>query len=160
MPINRRLQKMLDESGTDYEILHHREDFRARATAADTHTPPAEFAKTVLVRIDDRYALAVLPATHYVAPSRLADALGVDLVRLASEAEMAELAPDCEVGAVPPFGELFQLATYASPLLAADESITFNGGTHKDAVRMAWADYEKLARPRLEHLSHHEEERQ
>jgi Ala-tRNA(Pro) deacylase len=88
----------------------------------------------------------------------MARAIGADDVRLASEAEMENLLPDCEVGAAPPFGELFELPTYASPLLAEDEQITFNAGTHRDAVRMAWADYERLVRPRIEHLSHHEEE--
>lgn len=158
MPLNARLQKLLDGSGVDYEIIHHREDFRARTTAADTNTPPDEFAKTVVLRIDDGYALAVLPATHYVAPSRLARAIGADHVRLASEFEMQDLLLDCEVGAAPPFGELFELPTYASALLAEDERITFDAGTHRDAVRMAWADYKRLAQPRIEHLSHREEE--
>jgi Ala-tRNA(Pro) deacylase len=158
MPLNARLQKLLDESGVDYEIIHHREDFRARTTAASTNTPPEEFAKTVVLWIDDGYALAVLPATHYVATSRLARAIGADQVRLASEFEMQDLLPDCEVGAAPPFGSLFELPTYASALLAEDERITFNAGTHRDAVRMAWADYKRLAQPRIEHLSHHEEE--
>lgn len=159
MPLNARLQKLLDESGVDYEILHHREDFRARTTAADTNTPPGEFAKTVVLRIDDGYALAALPATHYVSPSRLAQAIGAGEVRLASESEMQDLMPDCEVGAAPPFGGLFGLPTYASVLLAEDEHITFNAGTHRDAVRIAWTDYERLAQPHIEHLSHHEEER-
>ena len=159
MPLNARLQKLLDGSGVDYEIVHHREDFRACITAADTNTPPGEFAKTVVLWIDDGYALAVLPATHYVAPSRLARAIGADHVRLASEFEMKEFLPDCEVGATPPFGKLFELPTYASALLAEDEQITFNAGTHRDAVRMAWADYKRLAQPRIEHLSHHEEKR-
>lgn len=158
MNVNARLQKLLDESGVDYEILHHREDFRARTTASDTHTPPEEFAKTVVLWIDGAYALAVVPATHHVAPSRLARALGADDVRLASEFEMQDLLPDCEVGAAPPFGELFELPTYASVLLADREHITFNAGTHRDAVRMSWLDYERLAKPRMEHLSHHEED--
>ena len=159
MPLNARLQKLLDASGVDYEIIHHRQDFRARTTAADTNTPPEEFAKTVVLWIDGGYALAVLPATHYVAPSRLARAIGADHVSLASEFEMKDLLPDCEVGAAPPFGKLFELPTYASALLAEDEHITFNAGTHRDAVRMAWADYKRLAQPRIEPLSHHEEER-
>jgi Ala-tRNA(Pro) deacylase len=159
MPLNARLQKLLDASGVDYEIIHHRVDFRARTTAAHTNTPAEEFAKTVVLWIDGGYALAVLPATQYVAPSRLARAIGADHVRLASEFEMKVLLPDCEVGAVPPFGGLFELPTYASGLLAEDERITFNAGTHRDAVRMAWADYKRLAQARIEHLSHHEEER-
>ena len=76
----------------------------ARRTAADTHTPPAEFAKTVLLSIDDRYAIAVLPATHQVAPSVLTRALGADHVRLASESEMESVFKGCQLGAAPPFG--------------------------------------------------------
>ena len=107
MPLNARLQKLLDASGVDYEIIHHRQDFRARTTAADTNTPPEEFAKTVVLWIDNGYALAVLPATHYVAPSRLARAIGADHVSLASEFEMKDLLPDCEVGAAPVRRQLF-----------------------------------------------------
>jgi Ala-tRNA(Pro) deacylase len=158
-PIDSRLQKLLDEHGVDYEIIHHREDFRARTTAEDTHTPPEEFAKTVLLRVDDGYALAVLPATHYVAPSHLARSIGAREVRLASELEMQERMPDCEVGSAPPFGVLYDLPVYASPLLAEDERITFNAGTHRDAVRMAWADYARLAKPEIVHVSRHEEAR-
>lgn len=159
MAILPRLQKLLDESGVEYQILHHPEDFRARATAADTHTPPAEFAKTVFLWIDGAYALAVLPADHYVAPSRLARSIGAESVRLATEFEMNDLCPDCETGAAPPFGMLFGLATHASPALTHDETITFNGGTHRDAVRISWADYLRVAAPSISPLSRHEEER-
>lgn len=158
MAINPRLQDLLDESGVDYEILHHREDFRARTTAEDTHTAPGEFAKTVVVWIDGGYALAVVPATHFVAESRLARSIGADKVRLASELEMQDLLPDCEVGAAPPFGGLFELPTYVSPVLARDEEITFNAGSHRDAVRISWADYERLAQPEIVAMSRHEEE--
>jgi len=143
----------------EYETLHHREDFRARTTAADTHTAPAEFAKTVVLWVDGGYALAVLPATHFVAESRLAQSIGAEEVRLASEFEMQDLMPDCEVGAAPPFGVLYELPTYASPVLARDEHITFNAGTHRDAVRLSWDDYQRLARPQVVALSRHEEEK-
>ncbi|MBW2269116.1 MAG: deacylase [Deltaproteobacteria bacterium] len=159
MPILPRLQRLLDEADAEYQILHHPEDFRARTTAADTHTPPAEFAKTVLLWIDGGYALATLPADHFVALSRLARSIEADTVRLASEFEMNDLCPDCETGAAPPFGELFELTTYASPALARDELITFNGGSHRDAVRMSWTEYVRLAHPEIVPLSRHEEER-
>lgn len=156
-PIHLGLEKLLDQAGIEYEIFHHRQDFRAKTTAQDTGTPAPEFAKTVLLRIDDYYALAVLPADHYVAPSRLARSLDADEVELATEAEMEDLMPDCEVGAAPPFGVLFALPTYVCPSLEQDEEITFNAGTHRDAVRMAWVDYERLAEPEVVPMSHHEE---
>ena len=158
MPIDPRLQTLLDESGVDYEVIHHRDDFRARTTAEDTHTPPREFAKTVFVWVDGSYAIVVLPATHFVAESKLARSLGADKVRLASEYEMQDLCPDCEVGAAPPFGRLYELPLYASPVLTRDEHVTFNAGTHRDAVRMTYADYERLADPVIVPLSRHEEE--
>lgn len=157
-PIQPRLQQLLDAGDAEYEILHHRPAFRARATAADTHTPAQEFAKTVVLRVDGGYALAVLPATHHVALARFARAIGADEVCLASESELQALMPDCELGAAPPFGALYGLRLYASPLLAQDEHITFNAGTHRDAVRMTWAHYARLAKPQIVPLSHHEEE--
>jgi Ala-tRNA(Pro) deacylase len=157
-PIHSRLRKLLDEHAVDYQVIHHRQDHRAHETAADTHTPPAEFAKTLIVRLDSCYAMAVLPATHRLAPGRLARDIGARDVELASESEMRELLGDCEVGAAPPFGALYGLPVYASPVLARDERITFNAGTHQDAVRMTWRDYQRLARPEIVDLSRHEED--
>jgi Ala-tRNA(Pro) deacylase len=154
--ITQRLRDLLDESGVAYEIIHHRDDFRARTTAEDTHTPLEEFAKAVFLWIDGSYAIAVLPASHYIAESRLEKRLDAEKVRLASEFEMQDLCPDCELGAAPPFGNLYGLPTYASPILARDERITFNAGTHRDAVRIAYADYERLAQPTVMSLSRHE----
>ena len=154
-----RLQKLLDEAEVEYEVLHHRQDFRARTTAADTDTPAREFAKTLVLWIDGEYAIAAVPASHFLSESRLARSIGARVVRLATEYEMENLISDCEVGAAPPFGVLYELPTYASPVLARDEEITFNAGTHRDAVRIAWADYERLAKPEVVALSRHEDER-
>jgi Ala-tRNA(Pro) deacylase len=158
MSISRALQVLLDESGVEYEVLHHREDFRARTTAEDTHTTAGEFAKTVVLWLDGAYALAVVPASHFVAESRFERSVGADKVRLATEFEMRDLIPDCEVGAEPPFGCLYGLPTYVSPVLSRREHITFNAGTHTDAVRMAWDDYERLAEPRIVSMSRREED--
>lgn len=158
MPILGRLQELLDERGVEYAVLHHREDFRAQATAADTSTPAGEFAKTVVVWVDGAYALAVLPATHFVAEGRFAHSLGAEKARLATEFEMRDLLPDCELGAAPPIGGLYGLPTYVSPVLARREHITFNAGTHSDAVRLAWNDYERLAEPRVVAMSRHEQD--
>ena len=160
MPIDVRLQELLEEHDVEYEAIHHRLDLHARRTADDTHTPPEEFAKTVVVHVDGGYAMVVLPATHYLAPARLARSIGAGEVRLASEVEMKQSMPGYEIGAAPPFPSLCGLPVYASPLLAREQHITFNAGTHRDAVRMTWADYERLAKPEVVHLSHHEEERE
>jgi Ala-tRNA(Pro) deacylase len=158
MSILGRLQELLDESGVEYEVLHHREDFRARTTAADTHTPAGEFAKTVVMWVDGAYALAVLPATHFVAEGRFERSVGAEKARLATEFEMRDLLPDCEVGAAPPIGGLFGLPTYVSPVLARREHITFNAGTHSDAVRLTWSAYHGLAEPKVVAMSRHEED--
>jgi len=156
--IVKRLHELLDRGGVSYEILHHHADFRAKTTAADTHTPPREFAKTVFLWIDGQYALAVLPASHFLSEAKLARNLDAKEVRLATEFEMADLCPDCEVGAAPPFGNLYNLPVYVSPIIARDEKITFNAGTHEDAVRMTYAGYERLVQPRVVSMTRHEQE--
>lgn len=144
-----RLQAFLDQAGVEYQVLHHRRDMHATATAADTHTPRDEFAKTVFLWIDGEPAMAVTPATRHVALSKVARALGAEEVRLATESDIAELCPDCEIGAAPPFGNLYGLPVYVSRALAADEQITFNGGDHENAFRMAFGDYEALVSPQV-----------
>ena len=151
-----RLREYLDQQGVDYEMLHHREDFRAMATAVDTHTPPEEFAKTVFVWIDGKPAMAVLPADKQVALSKLRKALNAEEVRVATERDIRELCPDCELGAAPPFGNLYDLPVYASRSLAEDEEITFNGGSHTNAFRLAWRDYDKLVHPHVLALAKHD----
>ncbi len=151
-----RLQQLLDAAGVDYTQIHHRPDFHAAKTALDTFTPPDEFAKTVFVWIDGRPAMAVLPANKHLAPSKLRKALGAKTVHVANEVDVKALCADCEPGAAPPFGVLYDLPVYASLALAEDEEITFNGGTHDQAVRMRFADWEKLAKPTLMRLAKRE----
>jgi Ala-tRNA(Pro) deacylase len=154
--ILKRLEELLDANSIEYEAIHHTTDYRATETAVDTHTRPGDFAKSVFIWVDGEYALAVLPATHTVSVGKLTRSLGAREVRLASEWEMKDLCPDCEVGAAPPFGNLFGLPVYVCPVLARDERITFNAGTHTDAVRMAYSDVERIVRPRVVHMSKHE----
>jgi Ala-tRNA(Pro) deacylase len=151
-----RLQEFLDEHGVEYEAIHHRLDYRACKTAQDTHTPPGEFAKTVFVRVDGRIVMAVLPASKTVALGKLRRGLGARDVQLAREWEFSELCPDCEPGAAPPFGNLYDLPVYVSPALTRDDEITFNAGSHEDAVRMAYGDFERLVKPRVLPLSRHD----
>ena len=151
--ISERLRDFLEQQHVPYETIRHTTDFTAQHTAADTHTPGREFAKTVVVRVDGKPAFAVLPAHHRVDFERLRGALGAGEVALCSEHDMEELCPDCDAGAVPPFGNLYEMPVYLSPALAGDERITFNAGNHQTAVRMAFADYDRLVRPRRVELS-------
>ena len=113
-----RLESFLDEHRVSYETIHHRKDYTARETAEDTHTPAKEFAKTVFLCIDGRYAMAVLPASEFISSKKVRRSLGAGEVRLATEGEVREACPDCDVGAAPPFGNLYNLPVYVSPALA------------------------------------------
>jgi pyrimidine operon attenuation protein/uracil phosphoribosyltransferase/prolyl-tRNA editing enzyme YbaK/EbsC (Cys-tRNA(Pro) deacylase) len=119
-----RVLALLDSHGLAYERIRHPRDYTAQETAAHTHTPGRQFAKAVMLRLSDGYAMAVLPAHHHVDLERLGAALGGRQVELASEQQIAELCPDCEEGALPPFGNLYGLRVYASPVLARNDRIT------------------------------------
>lgn len=151
-----RLQGLLDAAGVDYTQIHHRRDFRATQTALDTFTPTEEFAKTVFVWIDGTPAMTVVPANKHLSPAKLRKALRAKHVRVATETEVKTLCADCEPGAAPPFGVLYDLPMFASPALEDDEEITFNGGTHEQAVRMRRADWTRLAKPRFVPLAKRE----
>jgi Ala-tRNA(Pro) deacylase len=148
-----RFKALLDDHGVAYEVIHHRRDYTAQETAADTHTPGRMFAKCVLIWRDGAYAMAVLPAHHVVDMRKLCQVLGAKEVKLASEEEIRELCPDCEAGALPPFGNLYDMPVYVSRALTDAEHITFNAGTHSDVVRMRYADWEKLAQPHVADFS-------
>ena len=141
--LTNRLTDYLDQTGVEYELVHHRLDFSAQRTAADTHTPGRAFAKSVVLRTRQGYVLVVIPANRKIDFGLVHDVLGPDVV-LADEPEIAELFPDCEVGAEPPFGQLYGLPVYLSPDLADDAFITFNAGTHHEAVRMRYDDFVRL----------------
>jgi len=144
-----RLTSFLEENGVHYETLHYPLDFTAQEKAADTHTPGIEFAKTVLVQVDDDYAMTVLPAHHRVDLEKLRSLLGAHRVRLAPESETAGLFPDCSVGAEPPFGNLYDLPVYFSSAMVDDDMITFSAGTHEHVMRMRRADFEMLVQPQV-----------
>lgn len=150
--LTNRMMEMLADEGVDYEIVHHRLDFTAQGTAADTHTPGRAFAKSVVLDMDGDFALAVIPAHHKIDFFKASQILKMD-VTLASESDIRELFPDCEVGAEPPFGNLYDLPVYVSPELTTNETITFNAGTHHEAIRMRYADFERLAEPVLLELA-------
>jgi Ala-tRNA(Pro) deacylase len=144
--LNPRLADLLEAKGVTYHSLSHPSDATAQMTAAHTHTPGRQFAKTVVVWVDGEFAMAVLPAHRRVDLEKLRRWLNASEARLATEAEMVRLFPDCEVGAEPPFGNLYQMPVYVSPLLSR-EWITFHGGSHEEAVQIRYDDFIALARP-------------
>jgi Ala-tRNA(Pro) deacylase len=154
--ISKKLKEFLSKERVHYEKVHHPTDYTARETAADTHTPNKEFAKTVFLRIDGSYAMAVLPADEFVSFKRVRGELDAEEVRLATEPESRRLCPDCDVGAAPPFGNLYDLPVYVSTEIAEDERITFNAGSHEEAIRLPYRDFERLVHPRVIPLSKHD----
>ena len=147
--MNIRLRDFLETEKVRYEHEVHRTAYTAQEVAAEEHVPGKMFAKTVVVKVDDGIALAVLPATARTNFGRLKSALGAREVRLATELEFTGLFPDCEVGAMPPFGNLYGVPVYVDASLAQDEEIIFNAGTHQDTIRMKYADFERLALPKV-----------
>jgi len=148
-----RLRALLEENGVEYERIHHHRDYTAMETAAHTHTPGKEFAKAVIVRVRGDFAMAVVPSHHVVDLERLASALGGAEVALASEEEFQGLCPDCEEGAIPPFGNLYDLEVYVRPELAANERITCVAGHHAEAIRLDYRDFARLVKPKPVDLS-------
>jgi Ala-tRNA(Pro) deacylase len=148
MTISARLKAHLDEHNIRYTQIAHSIAYTAQAAAATLHVPGRELAKTVVVKAEGAPLLAVLPASFHINLKKLGGCVG-KAVRLASEQEFISLFPDCELGAMPPLGELYNLPVYADESLAADEEIVFNAGTHRDAIRMRYADFVRLAQPQV-----------
>ncbi len=148
MTVSARLKELLDKNKVRYTTMTHSPAYTAQAAAATLHVPGKELAKTVVVKAGEEMVLAVLPASYHVNLKKLGEVLGKP-VRLATEDEFAGLFPDCELGAMPPFGVLYDLSVVADRVLAEDEEIVFNAGTHRDAIRMSFKDFEKLAKPQL-----------
>ena len=149
----RKLKEYLDRYHTKYITISHSPAYTAQEIAASAHVPGEELAKTVMVKIDGKMAMVVLPASYQVDFDLLKRAAGANAVELASEAEFKGLFPDCEIGAMPPFGNLYGMVVYAAERLARDEEIVFNAGTHSELIRMTYKDFEKLVEPRVAKLS-------
>lgn len=130
-------------------MIPHARDYMAQATAADTHTPGKAFAKCVLVWIDNYYAMVVIPADHHLDFNLLLKEVGASAAGLVREEEMLHLFPDCELGAEPPFGELYDLPVFIAAQFAEDQEITFNAGTHDVAIRMPYYEFECLVEPQV-----------
>ena len=148
MPVQ-RLKEFLDSHAVRYVVITHSPAFTAQEIAAHAHIPGKELAKTVMVNIDGAMAMAVLPAAFNVDFAAMENELGAMRVELATENEFRDLFPQCELGAMPPFGNLYGLPVYVARKLAEDETIAFNAGTHRELLRLAYKDFERLVQPRV-----------
>ncbi len=151
--ILKRLKNYLDEHQIRYVTIHHPAAYTAEEIAHLIHVPGKEVAKTVMINVNGKTAMAVLPANDTINFSVLSTELNGATVYLEDEDAFKADFPDCEVGGMPPFGNLYDLPVYASTRLAEDEQIIFNAGTHSDMVRMRFRDFEALVQPRVLNFS-------
>ncbi|HPX56001.1 MAG TPA: YbaK/EbsC family protein [Syntrophales bacterium] len=147
MPL-RKLREFLDNQGIKYVTIRHSTAYTAQEIAESAHLPGKEMAKTVMVKIDGKMAMIVLPATRHVDFDLLKAVVSSKNVVLADESEFKDRFPDCEIGAMPPFGNLYDMDVYVEKSLADDEYICFNAGSHTELFRLAYRDYERLVNPR------------
>jgi Ala-tRNA(Pro) deacylase len=152
MKIPKQLIDFLNKSKVRYEILHHPEAVTAQRIAQAEHVKARHHAKVVMIKSGDQRLMAVLPADHQIDLEKVAKAIEKG-ASLDTEQEFKSLFPDCATGAMPPFGNLYGLPTYVDKRLAEEDYIVFEAGTHTDAIKLSYADYEKIVKPRVEDLA-------
>jgi len=149
MPILTKLREYLDKQKVPYEVLSHRQAFTAQEVAQAQHVPGRDLAKVVMVRSGGAFVMLVIPAPYRVDLERARLAIGKTDLVLATEDEFKGLFPQCEAGAMPPFGNLYDLPVYVDRTLTRDEAIVFNAGTHTQTVKMKYDDFARLVQPKV-----------
>ena len=153
MPIH-KLKEYLDTSKVPYEVLIHPKAYTSQGVAAALHVRGREFAKCVIVKTDaGKLAMMVIPGPRHVDLDAAREVLGARDVELAREEEFAAKFPECELGAEPPFGNLYDMPVYVDESLRKDPEIVFNAGTHVETIRMKYTDYERLVHPVVARVS-------
>jgi Ala-tRNA(Pro) deacylase len=152
MPV-RKLKEYLDTQDVKYVTVSHSVAYTAQEIAARAHVRGKQLAKTVMVKLDGKMAMAVLPANFKVDFDLLKEASGATDTELATEREFKDLFPDCELGAMPPFGNLYEMDVYVAKTLAQDDEIAFNAGTHSELLKMPYSDFERLVNPKVVRIS-------
>jgi Ala-tRNA(Pro) deacylase len=150
-----KVQEYLKQQNVWFEPILHRRTFTAQYTAQAVHARGDEVAKTVVLRANGKCVLAVLQATHKIDMMRAREALATQALTLAEEQDFRKLFPDCEVGALPPFGSQYGLKTLVDESLTHDAEIIIEGNTHEESIRMKYADFERLERPQVAAFSYH-----
>ncbi|MBS4034818.1 MAG: YbaK/EbsC family protein [Ignavibacterium sp.] len=146
---SQRLMDYLDQHSIKYTTMRHSLAYTAQEIAAASHIPGKIFAKTVMINVKGKLSMAVLPASYKIDFDQLKKAIGCDSVRLAHEKEFLNLFPDCEVGAMPPFGNLYGMDVYVAQSIADESEIAFNSCTHSELLQMKYIDFEKLVKPKV-----------
>jgi len=152
--ISTKLKEYLDSAGAGYNRHRHRAAYTSQQIAQAVHVPGQQMVKTVILKTDDGHlVMAVLSANDTANLDVLREKIGCGLLRLASEAEFRDAFPTCALGAMPPFGNLFDLPLYCEANLSQNREIEFNGGTHDETIRMSFAAYKRLADPTMLHFA-------
>lgn len=145
---NQRIRDYLDSHNINYNIIKYTLAFTAQEIAASVHISGHELAKTVLIKLDGRLAMTVLPASYKVNFGVLRDIVGSRNIELASEQDFKYRFPDCDLGSIPPFGNLWNMEVFISERLSLNDDIVFNAGSHTELIRMKYNDYEKIVAPK------------
>lgn len=153
MPLG-KLKAFLEENNVHYNTLTHSQVFTAQETAASAHISGKELAKTIMIKIDGKMAMAVLPASASIDFDRLKAAVGSEKIELAREEEFEDLFPECETGAMPPFGNLYGMEVFVDEQLTRDDEIAFNAGSHTELIKLAYRDFARVVHPRTAQFVH------
>ncbi len=155
MECKEKLEKYFRENGVKYTAVTHPTAYTAQEVAAAEHVQGRQFAKVAMVNADGKMVMLVLPASHRIDFPKLKAALQAKDARLAKENEFENLFPDCDTGAMPPFGNFYNVPVYVDTALTSDPEIVFNAGTHRDTLRVQYADYARLAQPKVIEFAAH-----
>lgn len=148
-----KLKNFLNDNGVKYVVVTHSKAYTAQEVAASAHIRGKKIAKTVIVNIDGQLAMVVLPASYRVDFEKLKETIGANSVELASEEDFKDKFPECEVGAIPPFGNLYGMKVYVAASIVEDEDLLFNSGSHTELMKLPFQTYEELVKPRIVRMS-------
>lgn len=153
MKCKERMEQYLRENGVQFEVITHSQAFTMQEVAAALHVPGSQVAKVVMVKADEVIAMLVVPAPHRLNLDKVCAVLGAQKARLAKEKDFTDLFPDCSTGAMPPFGNLYDVPVYVDDALAHQDHMVFRVGTHRDTMKVAYADFYRLAQPIVDEFS-------
>lgn len=153
MAIVKKLKELFDDAKVSYEVYNHPMAYTAQEIAQRQHFSGDQMAKVVILKVHDKLIMAIVTGSQKIHLATVCASLGADEMRLATEDEFCTKFPDCEIGAMPPFGNLFGLSVYVDPAVTKDESIYFNAGNHVQTVRLSYKDFENLVNPQVVQLT-------
>jgi len=155
MAVSKKLKQFLDEQSVDYEEMQHATAYTAQEIAGAQHVPGQEAIKSVIVKSNGSFIMSVLPAVRLVDLEKFKAAANAGDAELAAEEDLAQLFPDYELGAEPPFGNLYGLKVYADSSLEDNDTVVFNAGTHTDTIRLTYEDFKRLSDAEVADIGKH-----